>query len=161
MAQKRTYRRYKKGYRTNGKKSRFEDEVARWLDEKGIGYEYEKKKFRYFTTHQYTPDFILENGVILEVKGYFAADDRAKLLALKKFYPNLDVRLVFKKNNKIHKKSTMRYSDWAQKHGFKYAINEIPDEWLKEKPRKVPKSITLGTLKKLMKELKLSTEEDE
>ena len=152
-------RQYKKGTKTKGKKSKFEAEVAGWLDEKGVKYEYEKKKYRYFTTHQYTPDFILENGVILEVKGYFAADDRAKLLALKKFYPELDIRMVFKKNNKIHKKSAMRYTDWCKKHGFKYAMNEIPDEWLKEPKKDVPKSLKVKDIKELMKILKKEREE--
>lgn len=149
-------RRYKKGFRTGNLKSTWELEVKKYLDQKGVKYEYEKKKYRYFTTHLYTPDFILENGIILEVKGYFAADDRAKLKALKEFYPELDIRLVFKKDNKIHKRSSMRYSDWCKKHNFKYAIGEIPEEWFKEAPHELPKSISLAELNKILKQLKES-----
>jgi hypothetical protein len=37
--------------------------------------------------------------------------------------------LFFAQDNKIPR-SKMRYSDWAKKYGFEYAVGEIPKEWL-------------------------------
>jgi hypothetical protein len=51
------------------------------------------------------------------------------MLAVKESHPDKDIRFVFQANNKIHPKSVTRYSDWAEKHGFKYAIGEAPKDW--------------------------------
>src|ERR1051326_3234886 len=45
--------------------------------------------------HKYKPDFVLPNGIIVEGKGIFEADDREKMLLIKDQYPDLDIRLVF------------------------------------------------------------------
>jgi len=81
---------------------------------------------------RYTPDFILENGIIIEAKGRFTAFDRAKHLLLRDQYPDEDIRFIFQYDNKISRTSKTRYSDWCEKHGFKYAIREVPDEWVNE-----------------------------
>jgi hypothetical protein len=80
----------------------------------------------------YTPDFFLSNGIIIETKGLFTAANRKTMVAVMEQHPDIDLRLVFMRNNKIHRKSTMRYADWASKNGFKYSIATIPDEWIKE-----------------------------
>lgn len=83
--------------------------------------------------HKYTPDFVLKNGVIIESKGIFEADDRKKHLLIKEQYPNLDIRFVFSNpNTKLYKGSPTTYGDWCDKHGFKYAKKEIPASWFKE-----------------------------
>jgi hypothetical protein len=49
--------------------------------------------------------------------------------------PDLDIRFLFMRDNKISKNSKTRYSDWCKKRGIKYAVSEhghIPDEWLAE-----------------------------
>jgi hypothetical protein len=79
---------------------------------------------------RYTPDFVLEGGIIIEAKGRFTAYDRAKHLLLKAQHPELDIRLVFQYDNKLSSKSKTRYSDWCNKHDIKYAIREVPEEWL-------------------------------
>lgn len=84
-----------------------------------------------YQKHRYTPDFTLANGVRIEGKGRFTPSDRTKLLAVKEAHPNLDLRLVFGCNNKLNKKSKERYFDWAEKHGFKYSLREVPKEWVK------------------------------
>ena len=52
-------------------KSGLEEKVSDLLCELGVDYEYESTSFPYTIQHLYTPDFILSNGVILEVKGYW------------------------------------------------------------------------------------------
>ena len=37
----------------------------------------------------YTPDFVLNNGIIIETKGRFMAADRRKHIAIKKQHPKL------------------------------------------------------------------------
>jgi hypothetical protein len=35
-------------------------------------------------------------------------------------------------NSRISKKSETRYSDWAERNGFKYAKGLIPQSWIDE-----------------------------
>lgn len=87
---------------------------------------------------RYTPDFVLPNGVIIETKGRFIAEDRAKHLLIKKQYPTLDIRFVFTNpQQKLYKGSPTSYAMWCEKHGFMYASRRIPDSWLNEPLRPV------------------------
>ena len=96
--------------------------------------EYESHSIPYYISRPYVPDFIItrSDGSILyiEVKGYFRRDDEEKLLAVKRTNPEIDLRIVFDKNNKCVGRK-MRYSDWCAKHGFHFAIGSIPKEWLR------------------------------
>ena len=98
--------------------------------------EYESEELKYYIAKTYIPDFTLKyrDGRVLhlEIKGYFRPEDREKLRAVREANPKLDVRLVFDKDNKIHAKSKMRYSDWCNKYKFLFAIGHIPEEWLTE-----------------------------
>jgi len=103
----------------------------------------DKVKFKYETTkiewediayRTYTPDFILNNGIIIEVKGRFITADRRKHIIVSKQHPNLDIRFVFENsNNKITKGSKTTYALWCIKHGFRYYDRIIPEDWIKEK----------------------------
>ncbi len=89
------------------------------------------------SVHKYTPDFILSNGIIIEAKGLFEADDRKKHLLIKSQYPHLDIRFVFSNpRNKLYKGSKTTYADWCVKYGFKYASKTIPPSWFKERKKK-------------------------
>ena len=82
-------------------------------------------------TRQYTPDFLLESsGVVVECKGRLTVADRKKLVLVKKQYPRMDLRLLFQFDNKLSPRSPTRYSVWATKHGFPWAVGAIPEEWL-------------------------------
>ena len=82
----------------------------------------------------YLPDFVLPNGIIVEAKGYFDSRSRAKMIAVKKHNPNLDIRFVFMNSrNKLRKGSKTTYAEWCEKYGFKYAESTIPLKWFKEK----------------------------
>lgn len=119
------------------------------LKESGIKFEYEPEKIEYrkrvvkgicqgcggtlcvYQRHNYTPDFVLENGIRLEVKGRLTSADRSKMIAVKTQYPDLDLRILFGANNKIQKNKEARYSNWAAKNNFKFCLKVIPESWLK------------------------------
>lgn len=117
-----------------GGKSAFE---SRLMDELGdYAYGYESIKLEYTKAHKYVPDFILfEPCIVVEAKGLFDLEDRSKMVAVKKAYPDLDIRFIFQNaNTKLHKGSKVTYGMWAEKHGFKYASGSIPTAWLEETP---------------------------
>lgn len=97
--------------------------------------EYEKFLIRYekpATSHRYTPDFKLPNGIIIESKGRFVAADRKKHLLVKEQHPQIDIRFVFTRSaSPITKGSKTTYADWCRKHGFQFADKRIPEDWLK------------------------------
>lgn len=114
-------------------KSKFEDTGVKFLRQHKVDFEYESLKIPYQKTSIYVPDFILiKSGIIIEFKGRFRAEDRAKHLLIKEQHPEYDIRFVFLFDNKLNKSSHTRYSDWCVKHGFQYAVGMIPKEWLEE-----------------------------
>ena len=137
---------YKVEYR-----SKFELSTARFLRKHKVKFSYESTSYTYkdkllkavcdkcgndkiYTRRIYTPDFFLKNGIIIVTKGLFTAENRKTMVAVKEQHPKLDLRIVFMRNNKIHRKSKMRYMDWAEKNGFICAVGEIPQDWFtKEK----------------------------
>jgi hypothetical protein len=115
-----------------GYRSKLEENVADLLKELGVSYEYESTKVPYVIRHNYTPDFVLASGIFLETKGYWDADDRRKILAVKKSNPELDIRMVFQAPyNKISKKSKTTYAQWCDKHNIPWtSFTDIPINWL-------------------------------
>ena len=113
-------------------RSKLEEKVAQLLNELGVSFEYESTKVPYILQCNYTPDFLLPNGVYLETKGHLTPEDRRKMLAVKKNNPDLDIRFVFQAPyNRIEKRSKTTYAAWCEKHDFKWcAYHSIPIEWL-------------------------------
>lgn len=107
------------------------------LEALGIDVAYESKYLNYVvpaSTHKYTPDFVLPNGIVIETKGVWDSEDRKKHLLIKDQYPELDIRFVFSRSKTpIYKGSKTTYASFCEKHGFKYADKQIPQEWLHEK----------------------------
>ena len=96
---------------SHGFRSRFELEFAQHLAKNNIKYDY---------------DFHLE------LKGNLDVTDRVKHLLVKEQNPHLDVRFIFPNSKKkIYKGSKTSYASWCDRHGFLYADNRIPKEWLK------------------------------
>lgn len=124
-----------------GYRSGLEEDICKKLEEMGVPYEYEKMKIRYVkpaTESTYTPDIVLDNGIIIESKGRFLVADRKKHLLIKRQQPHLDIRFVFSNSKqKLNKGSRTSYADWCTKNGFLYADKEIPDHWINERRRKV------------------------
>jgi len=118
-------------------RSGLEAKVALDLTLKNIKFSYEKLKIPYQKKKSvYTPDFQLQNGIIVETKGRFVAADRAKHLAVKEQNPEYDIRFVFERNLTLSKVSKTTYGMWCDKHGFKWAMKKVPEEWIKEKKKK-------------------------
>lgn len=113
-------------------RSGLEEKVADLLVNLGVKYEYESTQVPYQIQHNYTPDFLLPSGIYLECKGYFAAEDRRKIKAVKEQHPEIDLRMVFQAPfNKINKKSKTTYAKWCEKHGIPWtSFTQIPIEWL-------------------------------
>lgn len=130
-----------------GHRSGLEDKIATQIKNIENKEVYEKSYLVYTVPakeHQYTPDFQLANGILIEAKGLFDVADRHKHLLIKKQYPNLDIRFVFQNpKNKIYKGSKTTYADWCEKNGFKYATKLIPSSWFSE-----GKKSTRGLLQK-------------
>jgi hypothetical protein len=130
--------------RANGYRSGLEEKNAKWLEGLGVKVNFEDKNARVkyeipASSHTYTPDFVLPNGIIVETKGKFEPSDRAKHLLIKQQHPELDIRFVFQRpSDKIRKGSKTTYADWCNKNGFRYAFKLIPKEWIDEPSRKGP-----------------------
>lgn len=131
-----------------GYRSGLEEKVAKQLEGLGIAVDYESHKIKYKvpeSTHVYTPDFRLPNGIIIETKGRFVLADRKKHLLIKDQMPEHDIRFVFTNSAaKINKGSKTSYADWCIKHGFLYADKFIPDAWIAEE-NKVEKECSTGS----------------
>jgi hypothetical protein len=131
--------------RVDGFRSGLEAKIAIELGEDDVTFEYEPHSICFLRPRRnskYTPDFLLPNGIYIEVKGRFVTSDRQKHLLIKDQHPSLDVRFVFSNpHTYISKKSTTTYAMWCDRHGFKYAKASIPKEWINERPTKQKKSI--------------------
>lgn len=130
--------RWKKAYKGDTLRSGFELKTAKYLEDKGIPYEYETLVVPYSvpaSKHKYKPDFILPNGIVVECKGRFSPADRKKMSLVVEQNPDLDIRLLFMLDNTLNRSSKTTYSMWCEKRGIKWAVSkagEVPEEWLNE-----------------------------
>ena len=120
----------------HGYRSGFEHKVSDQLKENKIKFEYETTVIPYIkpeTKHTYTIDFTLPNGILVETKGRWVAEERKKHLLIKKQHPELDIRIVFMSGKtKIRKGSKTTYGDWCDKHQIPWAEKQIPEAWFSE-----------------------------
>lgn len=120
----------------NNYRSNFEQRAAKYLESKGVAFEYEKGRIQYTVPEKkknYVPDFVLPNGIVVEMKGKLDRQTREKMSLVIEQNPDRDIRFVFMRDNKLSKDSKTRYSDWAKKKGVKFHVSEeghIPMEWL-------------------------------
>lgn len=128
--------------RVGSYRSGLEAKNMEMLEKRGVKAKYEEWSIPYVvpaSSHRYTPDIILPNGIIVETKGLFDAEDRKKHLLIREQMPELDIRLVFSSSrSKLYKGSPTSYAEWAEKHGIKFADKLIPVEWLKESKKEIP-----------------------
>lgn len=114
-------------------RSGLEERVYDAAIEQGHKIEYEPAEpiIRYVVPARYIPDFVLPNGVFIEVKGWLRPRDRAKMARVKKENPDLDIRFVFQRANaKIGRSpNSLMYWQWAEKNGFPWSEGTIPEEW--------------------------------
>lgn len=125
-----------KAAQKHGYRSGLEITIKDYLNEKKVPFRYEAIKIEWedLMYRTYTPDFIMPNGIIIEVKGRFTAEDRRKHLAIRKQHPYLDIRFVFESSKrKLSKGSKTTYAQWCEKHKLLYHDRIVPLEWIKEK----------------------------
>jgi len=119
----------------HGFRSGLEEKVANELKAQGVSFTYEEQKINYIKPQRestYTPDFVI-GTLIIETKGRFMVADRQKHILIKNQHPELDIRFVFSNpKQKISKSSKTTYAMWCEKHGFLYAKESIPKQWLNE-----------------------------
>ena len=116
-------------------RSGLEGQIAAFLQpiQKELRYEKLKIEWEDLSYRIYTPDFQLDNGIIIETKGMFDNDDRRKHIAIKEQHPELDIRFVFSNSKaKLYKGAKSKYFEWCDKYSFKWAHRVIPYDWLKE-----------------------------
>lgn len=107
-------------------RNKFEARVHRQLKRAKVTFKYEGEKIAYIIASHYCPDFILYTPlgkIYVECKGYFRPEDKRKLAAVKRLNPQLDIRILFYAHRE-------QYIKWAEKHGFRYAVEKIPKEWI-------------------------------
>ena len=142
MVQKSKYN--KKGYRksrASGFRSGLEEKVAEQIQKASNKIRYESVKIKWvdFAIRSYTPDFILDNGIIIEVKGFWAVSDRKKHVKVKEQHSDLDIRIVFENSKrKIRKGSNTTYGMWCEKNDILFYDRIIPLVWMKEKLKFMP-----------------------
>ena len=121
-----------------GYRSGLEEATGINLTERDVSFEYEKMKITWLDSKErsYTPDFVLENGIIIETKGRFVSADRRKHKEIKKQYPDLDIRFVFSNSrSKLYKGAKSTYGEWCDKYGFLYSDKTIPELWTAEEKK--------------------------
>lgn len=121
------------------KRSGFEDTFTLKLQKENVQFTYESDKIRYVEpekTRTYTPDFFLtkKDGsiMIIETKGRWTVSDRQKMKLIKEQFPDLDIRMLFQRNNPIRKGSKTKYGDYCDKIGLRWAVDSLPSEWKQE-----------------------------
>ena len=125
--------RHPRGTPTKGKRSKFESAVYDGALRRGHLVSYEPADGHLPYVLYYIPDFVLPNGIIVEAKGFFPSEDRTKMLRVKKANPEVDIRFVFQRDNKLDKRSKTTYTQWAKRHGFLAVVGEdIPEAWFTE-----------------------------
>ena len=125
--------------RKYGYRSGLEHKVSQYLDNLYMKYRYEDIKIEWedLAYRTYTPDFILNNNIIIETKGMFTTADRRKHLCIKKQHPELDIRFVFENSKrKLRKGAKSTYGQWCIKYDFLYYDRIIPENWLKENKKR-------------------------
>ena len=80
-------------------KSRWEALYAKWLDSIGISWRYEPE-FKLSNGKIYLPDFLLEDGTVIEIKGYFRPDAKVKWDMFCAEYPDINKSLLQKNDLK-------------------------------------------------------------
>lgn len=130
------------GHAAAAYRSGLEEKLADQLESAGVTPVFEQYEARYeipASTHKYTPDFVMPNGIIIEGKGLFGSDDRKKHTLIRQQHPGLDIRFIFSSSRtKLYKGSPTTYGAWCEKNGFKYADKIIPKEWLNEPAKEIP-----------------------
>jgi hypothetical protein len=113
----------------SGLEQRFQD-AAR---EHGWELPYEAAKIKYeipASKHTYTPDFTVTSNVFIETKGLWTGADRKKACLIRDQHPDIHILYVLYRNQKLSKKSSTTYLDWAKKNGLEACTFADDTTWI-------------------------------
>jgi hypothetical protein len=117
----------------NRYRSDLEGLVADQLEKQGVKFVFEPSRIEYEVPKRYIPDFLLPNGILIEVKGWFKAEDQRKHKLIKKQHPELDIRFVFQRLRTKVQGGRFTCEEWCVKYNFLYAESIVPNSWIHEK----------------------------
>jgi len=110
------YSRSKKGFREDLGcffRSTWEANYARYLNHMDIKWKYESITYNLSENKTYTPDFILDDGTIVEVKGWLTKQGKEKLDSFRKEYPDAKIVVVDRKAyNELKKLYQFKLEKW-------------------------------------------------
>lgn len=107
-------------------RNKFEKKIEKQLKKSKLPFKYESEKIPYVIAGHYIPDFTIDTSsgkIYIETKGHFRPEAKRKMAAVRRLNPQFDIRLVFYSRK-------LKDIRWAEKHGFKWAIGSIPEDWL-------------------------------
>ena len=116
----------------NRYRSDLEGSVADQLENQRVEFVFEPSRIKYEVQKKYTPDFLLPNGILIEVKGWFKADDQRKHKLIKAQHPELDIRFVFGRLRSKVQGGRFTCQSWCEKYDFKFAESFVPNDWIHE-----------------------------
>lgn len=125
---------YKQGARLleNGIFFEYEPIQIDWCEPINNGFCHDCTGKDVYKNRKYTPDFWFpKSKLFVETKGKFTAEARTAMSHIVMYAPH-EIRMVFMTDNWLSKKHSMRYSRWCELHNIKYAIGNIPLEWVSE-----------------------------
>ena len=123
-------RAHRKRARPGPYRSQLEEDIGADLVKLGHVADYEPDKFEYTLHRKYTPDFRVGDFYI-EVKGWFSASDRSKLLAVFKANPDLPLFVALQMpRQRLNAKSKTTVAQWCDKHHIKWCPTPIPADFL-------------------------------
>lgn len=113
-------------------RSGWECELAKDMEKRGVAVEYEAETLHYTVPRFSRVDWRIRtasgNYILVEGKGAFPPSAREKVVHIHSCNPDTDYRLLFQKGSEAE-----RYGPkLCRKHGIKFAIGTIPDEWFAE-----------------------------
>lgn len=107
-------------------RNKFEKKIEKQLQKAKVPFKYESEKISYLISGHYIPDFVITTSlgkIYIETKGHFRPEAKRKMVAVRRLHPELDIRIVFYSR----KAKDIR---WAEKHGFLWSVDTIPEDWL-------------------------------
>jgi len=122
-------------------RSWFEVDIAIDALERGLKFDYEKEHIIWIEpekVRKYNPDYFFyrkdKSLLIVEAKGRWTADDRKKICYVTEQNPDLDLRMLFERDNTLSKSPrSKKYTEWCAMKGIKCAVGRsIPQEWMDE-----------------------------
>lgn len=119
-------------HNSNIYKSGLEEKFQTACEAKGWKLLYEKDRIKYVvpeSNHTYTPDFTVTKNVYIETKGLWAAVDRKKALFIKEQHPEIQILYVLYRDQKLSKKSSTTYLEWAKKKELEACVFADTSTW--------------------------------